>query len=123
VEEAARDLGSTPLRTLRTVTLPIIAPTLFAIVIVVWVWSMDEFLVSNFVVGVDTTLPVFLYSQLRYGVTPVVNAVASIMLVASLVVLLVAGLGFRLLARRSAASGEAAESFSATLASAHGGHA
>ena len=123
VEEAARDLGSSYSRMLRTVTLPIIAPTLLAIVIVVWVWSMDEFLVSNFVVGVDTTLPVFLYSQIRYGVTPVVNSVASIMLAASLVVLVTTGLLFRVLARRSAAAPDEAESFSATLTSAHsGGH-
>jgi ABC-type spermidine/putrescine transport system permease subunit II len=122
VEEAARDLGSSHLRTLRTVTLPIIAPTLFAIMIVVWVWSMDEFLVSNFVVGVDTTLPVFLYSQLRFGVTPVVNAVASIMLGASLVVVALSALVFRALARRSAATADAAESLSATLAATHGGH-
>jgi len=121
VEEAARDLGSSPARALRTVTLPIIAPTLFATAIIVWVWSMDEFLVSNFIVGTDTTLPVYLYSQLRFGVTPVVNAVATLMLLASLVVLGLAAVVFRLVAARRAEAGGQVESLAGTMAAAHGG--
>jgi ABC-type spermidine/putrescine transport system permease subunit II len=120
MEEAARDLGSGLLRTLRTVTIPIIAPTILATAIVVWVWSMDEFLVSNFIVGTDTTLPVYLFSQLRFGVTPVVDAVASLMVVASLAVLGIAAAAFRRAARRRAEVGGAVESFSSTVAGAHG---
>ena len=120
VEEAARDLGSSRARALRTVTLPIVAPTLFATAIVVWVWSMDEFLVSNFIVGTDTTLPVYLFSQLRFGVTPVVNAVATLMLLASLLVLALAAVVFRAVARRRAEAGGQVESFAATMAGAHG---
>ena len=119
VEEAARDLGSTPARALRTVTLPLVGPTLFATAIIVWVWSMDEFLVSNFIVGTDTTLPVYLFSQLRFGVTPVVNAVATIMLLGSLLLLSLGALVFRLLAaRRTDPTGET-ESFAAAIAGAH----
>ena len=121
VEEAARDLGSSPARALRTVTLPIIAPTLFATAIIVWVWSMDEFLVSNFIVGTDTTLPVYLFSQLRFGVTPVVNAVATLMLLASIVVLGLAAVVFRLVAARRAEAGGQVESLAGTMAAAHGG--
>ncbi len=119
LEEAARDLGSTAARALRTVTFPIIAPTLFATAIIVWVWSMDEFLVSNFIVGTDTTLPVYLFSQLRFGVTPVVDAVASLMLVASLSVLGIAAVLFRRAARRRAAPGGEVETFTSTVAGAH----
>jgi ABC-type spermidine/putrescine transport system permease subunit II len=121
VEEAARDLGSSHGRALRTVTLPIVAPTLFATAIIVWVWSMDEFLVSNFIVGTDTTLPVYLFSQLRFGVTPVVNAVATLMLLASLVVLGMAAIVFRLAATRRAETGGQVESLAGTMAAAHGG--
>ncbi len=121
VEEAARDLGSSHERALRTVTLPIIAPTLFATAIIVWVWSMDEFLVSNFIVGTDTTLPVYLFSQLRFGVTPVVNAVATLMLLASLLVLALAALVFRFVAAPRAEAGGQVESFAGTMAGAHGG--
>lgn len=121
LEEAARDLGSGPARTLRTVTLPIVAPTIFATAIVVWVWSMDEFLVSNFIVGTDTTLPVYLFSQLRFGVTPVVDAVASLMVVTSLAVLGIAAAVFRRAARRRADIGGQVESFSSTVAGAHTG--
>jgi ABC-type spermidine/putrescine transport system permease subunit II len=117
VEEAARDLGSSFARTLRTVTLPIIAPTVLATAIVAWVWSMDEFLVSNFVVGTDTTLPVYLYSQLRFGVTPVVNAVATLMLAASVAVLLLAAGAMRLLARRGQAGPQ--DDLATTLVSTH----
>ena len=119
LEEAARDLGSNPLRTMRTVTMPIIAPTLFATSIIVWVWSMDEFLVSNFIVGTDTTLPVYLFSQMRFGVTPVVDAVAALMLVASLAVLGFGLATFRLVARRRAAGGGEVESFTDAVAAAH----
>lgn len=117
VEEAARDLGSSPIRALRTVTLPIVAPTLFVTAILVWVWSMDEFLISNFIVGTDLTLPVYLYSQVRYGVTPTVNAVATVMMLGSLLVLMLAALCFRYLARRGNEGGDA-ESFAATVVSA-----
>jgi ABC-type spermidine/putrescine transport system permease subunit II len=119
VEEAARDLGSSPARALRTVTLPIVGPTLFATAIIVWVWSMDEFLVSNFIVGTDTTLPVYLFSQLRFGVTPVVNAVATLMLLGSLLFLSLAALVFRALAARRVEPGGETESFAATVAGAH----
>lgn len=119
LEEAARDLGSNGLRTMRTVTMPIIAPTLFATAIIVWVWSMDEFLVSNFIVGTDTTLPVYLFSQMRFGVTPVVDAVAALMLVASLVVLGLGAAAFHFAARRRAAAPGEVESFTGAVAAAH----
>jgi spermidine/putrescine transport system permease protein len=119
LEEAARDLGSGSLRTLRTVTIPIIAPTLMATAIIVWVWSMDEFLVSNFIVGTDTTLPVYLFSQMRFGVTPVVDAVAALMLVASLVVLGLGAAAFRYAARRRATPAGEVESFTGAVAAAH----
>ena len=119
LEEAARDLGSGPLRTMRTVTMPIIAPTLFATGIIVWIWSMDEFLVSNFIVGTDTTLPVYLFSQMRFGVTPVVDAVAALMLVASLAVLGLGAAAFRYAARRRATTGGEVESFTGSVAAAH----
>jgi ABC-type spermidine/putrescine transport system permease subunit I len=119
LEEAARDLGSSPVRTMRTVTMPIIAPTLFATGIIVWVWSMDEFLVSNFIVGTDTTLPVYLFSQMRFGVTPVVDAVAALMLVASLAVLGLGAAAFRYAARRRATAGGEVESFTGAVAVAH----
>ncbi len=87
LEEAGRDLGSSPLRVLRTVTLPITAPAMIGAGILVAALSLDEFIITNFVIGANTTLPVYIWSQMRTGITPSVNAVASLILLGSFILL------------------------------------
>jgi len=84
IEEAAYDLGSTPLRAFRTVTLPILLPAILGAGILAAAISLDELLVTNFTIGREATIPVWIASQMRTGLTPALNAVAIMMLLGSL---------------------------------------
>lgn len=92
VEEAGRDLGSSATRVLRTVTLPILAPTLAGIAILIFGVSLDEFIITNFVIGANSTLPTMVWGMTRIGVTPTVNALASMTLIISLALVLVSSI-------------------------------
>ena len=115
LEDAARDLGSNRRRTFRTVTLPLIAPAMLGAGILVAALSLDEFIITNFVIGAKTTLPVYIWGQMRTGITPSVNAVASFILIASTVLL---GIAAWAMGRRSEFSSliTGAQSESATAA-------
>lgn len=91
LEEAAMDLGASPLRTLRHVTLPLIAPGIFAAALLVFSVSIDDYVVTSFVAGVGaTTLPVHIYSMVRSGVSPEINAVSTVLLAATALLLFAA---------------------------------
>ncbi|MBS7813133.1 ABC transporter permease [Roseococcus pinisoli] len=81
LEEAAADLGATSFVTFRTVTLPLIWPSLAAGWLLAFTLSLDDVVVASFVSGPGaTTLPVYLFSQLRLGMTPEANALAVVLL-------------------------------------------
>ncbi len=84
VEEAARDLGSSAFRALRTVTIPILFPAILGAGILSAAVSLDELLVTNFTIGRDATIPVWIASQMRTGLTPALNAVAIMMMIGTL---------------------------------------
>jgi putrescine transport system permease protein len=89
LEQAAMDLGATPARAFRHVTLPLMAPALLAGWLLCFTLSLDDVIVASFVSGPGaTTLPMLVYSSLKLGATPVLNALATEMLavVASLLV-------------------------------------
>jgi spermidine/putrescine transport system permease protein len=90
LEEAARDLGASQLQTFARVTLPIIAPTLISCTILAFALSFDEFIVTSFVAGTETTLPMFIWSMMRRTVTPLINAISSLALLFSILALLTA---------------------------------
>jgi spermidine/putrescine transport system permease protein len=94
--EAARDLGASPLRTFRDVTFPLIRPSVFGAGLLAMALSLDEFVVTWFNIGNDTTLPVLVWGLLRRGINPSINALATVVLV-SLVALVVVS---NLLSRR-----------------------
>lgn len=82
VEEAAMDLGATPLRTFFEVTLPIIAPAVMSAWLLAFTLSLDDLVIASFTQGPGaTTLPIKIYSQVRRGVTPEINAICTIMIV------------------------------------------
>jgi spermidine/putrescine transport system permease protein len=84
-EEAARDLYSTPFTAFTRVTLPLIMPGVFAGAMTAFVISMDDFITSNLLnSGGATTLPVYIFSLIRQGTTPELNAVSSLLILASL---------------------------------------
>ncbi len=81
VEEAAMDLGASPLMTFFQVTLPIIAPSVISAWLLSFTLSLDDLVISSFTTGPGaTTLPMKIYSQVRLGVTPEINAISSIMI-------------------------------------------
>ena len=91
LEEAAMDLGASPLRTLRHVTLPLIAPGILAAALLVFSVSIDDYVVTSFVAGVGaTTLPLHIYSMVRSGLSPEINAVSTVLLTATVLLLFAA---------------------------------
>lgn len=81
VEEAAMDLGATPVKTFFEVTLPIIAPAVISAWLLAFTLSLDDLVIASFTTGPGaTTLPIKIYSQVRLGVTPEINAISTIMI-------------------------------------------
>jgi len=105
LEEAAADLGATPIQTLRRVTIPLLYPAILAGGLLAFTFSFDDFVLTFFVSGAtSTTLPLKIFSMLRFGISPVINAVATVMLVVTLTCILGASL---LVRRHGRGDGEA----------------
>jgi spermidine/putrescine transport system permease protein len=96
LEWAAADLGADSRATLRHIVLPLISPAIIAGALLSVTLSIDEFVITFFTIGPQTTLPLYIYTQIKFGVTPEVNAVATIILVVTLAVF---GLGSLVLSR------------------------
>ena len=81
LEEAALDLGATPFETFRLVTLPIIAPAVISGWLLAFTLSLDDLVIASFTSGPSsTTLPIKIYSAVRLGVSPEINALSTIMI-------------------------------------------
>ena len=93
--EASADLYAPPLRTFRLVTLPLIAPAILAGFLLSFTFSFDDFIIAFFVAGSETTLPIYIFASIRRGVTPEVNAIGTMVMLASLVLLVIAQLILR----------------------------
>lgn len=84
-EEAARDLGASRVRVFFDITLPMIMPGIISGMLLSFAMSFDDVIISIFVTGVDVnTLPILIYTQLKTGVTPKVNALCTLMFLATL---------------------------------------
>ncbi len=93
LEEAAQDLGCPPWKTYFTITLPIIAPAVFAGWMLAFTLSLDDLVIASFTAGAGaTTLPMKIYSQVRLGVTPEINAVCTILIALVTIGVLIASL-------------------------------
>ena len=96
LEEAARDLGAGTLETFRRVTLPLILPAVVSAFLIAFTLSFDEYAIASFVAGNEATYPIYLFSQLRVAfLFPQLLAVSSIVLVASLLLVLATEIGRR----------------------------
>ena len=83
--DAAHDLYATPLRAFLRVTLPLLWPGILSGLMLAFIISLDDFVITYFVAGAGaTTLPVYIFGMIRIGVTPEVNAVSAMMLVVSI---------------------------------------
>ena len=93
LEEAAMDLGAPPLRTFLTVTLPLILPAIVAAWMLAFSLSLDDLVIASFTTGPGaTTLPIRIYSEVRLGVKPEINAVCTIFIAVVGVAVLTASL-------------------------------
>ncbi len=81
LEEAAMDLGGRPFAVVRDITLPLIAPAMAAGWLLAFTLSLDEFVITSFVTGAGaTTLPLEIFSRVRLGITPEINALATLII-------------------------------------------
>jgi spermidine/putrescine transport system permease protein len=91
LEEAAADLGDTTLGTFFRITLPSIKPAVIAGALLSFTLSLDEFVIAFFTNGPSTpTLPIVIYSMVRFGVSPEINALATLLLLTSAVIIIIA---------------------------------
>jgi spermidine/putrescine transport system permease protein len=90
--EASEDLYATPLGTFRQVVLPLLAPSILAGFLLAFTFSFEDFIIAYFVAGPDVTLPIYIFSSIRRGITPEINAVGSVVLLTSFVLLILAQL-------------------------------
>jgi putrescine transport system permease protein len=105
LEEAAMDLGCPPLRTFLTITLPLIFPAISAGWMLAFSLSLDDLVIASFTTGPGaTTLPIRIYSQVRLGVKPEINAICTIMIAAVALATIAASLAMK----RNAAARERA---------------
>lgn len=101
LEEASADLGASPWYTFRRITLPMILPGVIGGALLSFIISMDDLVITYFISGVDsTTLPVYIYGMIRRGIKPEINAIATLLILASL---LIAAVGLYLRNRQPAA--------------------
>ena len=92
LEEAAQDLGAKPFRVLFDITLPRLAPGMLAGWLLSFTLSLDDLIIASFVSGPGaTTLPILIYSRVRVGLRPDINALATIMVLAVAIGVLIAG--------------------------------
>lgn len=89
LEEAAMDLGANELKTFWHITLPLIFPGILSGALLAFTLSLDDFVITFFTAGVgSTTLPIFVYGMIKQSVTPAINAISTLMLLASLGIVL-----------------------------------
>jgi spermidine/putrescine transport system permease protein len=88
--EASNDLYATPFGTFRQVVLPLLAPSILAGFLLAFTFSFEDFIIAFFVSGPNTTLPIYVFSSIRRGVTPEINAIGTVVLLTSLALLLIA---------------------------------
>ena len=90
-EEAAMDLGATRVRSFRRVIGPLLLPGIAGAAALIFPWSFDDFVITYFVAGIgNTTLPIYVFSQLRHGSSPVVNVIGTLFTVITVLTLVLA---------------------------------
>src|ERR1700690_331902 len=90
LERAAADLGANAFQRLRRIVLPLLLPAIIAGALFAFTLSLDEFIITYFLIGSSNTLPIYIYTQIKFGITPEVNALASVLLAGSLTLLALA---------------------------------
>jgi spermidine/putrescine transport system permease protein len=114
-EEAARDLGASTFGALRLVLLPLLAPAIFASLMVVFALSIDDFVVTDYLSSNSSTqtVPIKIYSGVRGTTTPALNALATVMVLATLVAVTLAALVYRRFSKLQQGGGSAVSELAA----------
>ncbi len=102
LERAASDLGANSWQVLKKIVLPLLAPAIVAGALFAFTLSLDEFVITLFLIGGGNTLPIYIYTQVKFGITPEVNAVATLLIASSLTIGAI-GLSLPTLIRRARA--------------------
>ncbi len=88
--EASYDLGATQAQTFYLIVIPLLSPALFAAALLVFIISLDDFIIAFFCAGASTqTLPLYIFSMLKTGATPMINALSTLLLIASSLLVLI----------------------------------
>ena len=91
LEEAALDLGETPLSTFWLIILPLVMPGIISSLLISFTISLDEFIIAFFLAGTETTLPVYIFSQFRFPqAVPVIMALGTLLVLSSILLLSIA---------------------------------
>jgi spermidine/putrescine transport system permease protein len=111
LEEAAQDLGATPMQSLRTIVLPLLWPAIFASLMIVFATSIDDFVISAFLSAdaSSETVPIKIYSNVRGSPTPALNALATAMLIGTTIAIVLAVVALKVFRRGQ--RGSAVEDF------------
>jgi spermidine/putrescine transport system permease protein len=88
--EASEDLYATPLGTFRQIVLPLLTPSILAGLLLSFTFSFEDFIIAFFVAGPNVTLPIYVFSSIRRGITPEINAVGTVVLLTSFALLVLA---------------------------------
>ena len=115
LEEAAYDLGSGPLATFRQITLPRLLPAIMAAGLLSFTFSFDDYVLPAFTNGTTNTWPIVLYSAVRFGLTPAVNALATIMLGVTLAAVVITAVVLRRSRAQVTPGQETAQGFGAAV--------
>jgi spermidine/putrescine transport system permease protein len=102
--EASEDLYATPWRTFWQVTFPQLVPAIVAGALLAFTFSFDDFIIAFFTSGQDQTVPIYLFASIRRGVSPEVNAIATVLLAVTILSMVLAGVVYRRGQRRSGPS-------------------
>jgi spermidine/putrescine transport system permease protein len=102
--EASEDLYATPWRTFVQVTFPQLLPAIVAGALLAFTFSFDDFIIAFFTSGQDQTVPIYLFASIRRGVSPEVNAIATVLLAVTILAMVLAGVVYRRGQRRSGPS-------------------
>jgi spermidine/putrescine transport system permease protein len=102
--EASMDLYADPWATFRQITLPQLMPAIVAGFLLCFTFSFDDFVIAFFVAGSENTLPIYVFSSIRRGVTPEINAIGTAVMLFSLTALMTAQMLLRMQRRKAAAA-------------------
>ena len=105
--EASEDLYAGPFATFRQVTFPLLLPAIVAGFLLAFTFSFEDFIIAFFVAGPNNTLPIYVFSSIRRGITPEINAIGTVVLTISLTLLVVAQFILRRGERARGRAGEA----------------